>query len=485
MSEIVKADICVIGGGSGGLSVAAGASQMGAETVLVEKGEMGGDCLNVGCVPSKSILAAAHHAQNARDGATFGVNGHEPAIDFAAVHKHVKGVIANIAPHDSVERFEGLGVKVIKDTAAFTGPRELKAGDQIVRAKRFVIATGSSPMVPPVPGIEDVPHLTNETVFELAERPEHLVIIGGGPIGLEMAQAFRRLGAKVTVIEMFRALAKDDPEAAQVVVTRLRREGVEILEETKVQSVANLVRNGNGSPKGVAVTVECPEEQGGERRVIQGSHLLVAAGRTPSVASLNLEAAGVDYDRKGITVDERLRTSNKRIFAIGDVAGAYQFTHVAGYHAGIVIRNALFRLPAKVDYRAVPWVTYTEPELAQVGMTEAQAREAERDIRILRWRFEENDRAQAERETEGFIKVVTSKRGRILGATIVGSHAGDLLMPWIMAVQQKQKIGAIANLIAPYPTVSEVSKRVAGSFYTGALFSDRTRRVVRFLNMLG
>ena len=481
MSDNIKADICVIGGGSGGLSVAAGASQMGAETVLIEKGTMGGDCLNVGCVPSKSILAAAHHAQNARDGASFGVNGHEPAIDFAAVHKHVKGVIANIAPHDSVERFEGLGVKVIQAEAAFTGPQELKAGDTTVRARRFVIATGSSPMVPPVPGIEEVPHLTNETVFDLAERPEHLVIVGGGPIGLEMAQAFRRLGAKVTVVEMFRALAKDDPEAAQVVLTRLRREGVEILEETLVQSVANLVRNGNGSPKGVAVTVE----QDGERRVIQGSHLLVAAGRTPSVASLNLEAAGVDYDRKGVAVDERLRTSNKRIFAIGDVAGAYQFTHVAGYHAGIVIRNALFRLPAKVDYRAVPWVTYTEPELAQVGMTEEQARAAESDVRTLRWRFEENDRAQAERETEGFIKVVTSKRGRILGATIVGSHAGDLLMPWIMAIQQKQKIGAIANLIAPYPTVSEVSKRVAGSFYTGALFSDRTRRIVRALSFFG
>ena len=430
MSDVIKVDICVIGGGSGGLSVAAGASQMGAKTVLIEKGVMGGDCLNVGCVPSKSILAAAHYAQNARDGASFGVNGHEPAIDFAAVNKHVKGVIANIAPHDSIERFEGLGVEVIKAEASFTGPREVEAGDKVIRARRYVIATGSSPMVPPVPGIEDVPHLTNETIFELAERPEHLVIIGGGPIGLEMAQAFRRLGAKVTVLEMFRALAKDDPEAAEVVTTRLRREGVEILEETKVISVANLVRNGNGSPKGVAITVESD----GERRVIQGSHLLVAAGRTPSVASLNLEAAGVEYDRKGVTVDERLRTSNKRIFAIGDVAGAYQFTHVAGYHAGIVIRNALFRLPAKVDYRAVPWVTYTEPELAQVGMTEEQAREAESEIRILRWRFEENDRAQAERETEGFIKVVTSKRGRILGATIVGSHAGDLLMPWIMAV---------------------------------------------------
>ena len=481
MTDIVKTDICVIGGGSGGLSVAAGASQMGADTVLVEKGRMGGDCLNFGCVPSKSILAAAHHAQSARISSAFGVNGHEPAIDFLKVHDHVQGVIAGIAPHDSVDRFEGLGVKVMQGSGSFTSGRELQVGDTKIRARRFVLATGSAPMVPPIPGIEDVPHLTNETVFDLTERPEHLVIIGGGPIGLEMAQAFRRLGSKVTVLEMFSALAKDDPEAAQVVTTRLRREGVEILEQTKVQSVAKLVRNGNGSPKGVAVTVE----QDGERRIIQGSHLLVAAGRAPRVNGLNLEAAEVDYDRKGVSVDERLRTSNKRIYAVGDVAGSYQFTHIAGYHAGIVLRNALFRLPAKVDYRAVPWVTYTDPELAQVGMTEEQARESEDEIRILRWRFEENDRARAERDTEGFIKVLTSKRGRILGATIVGNHAGELLMPWIMAVQQKQKIGAIANLIAPYPTVSEVSKRVAGSYYAGALFSERTKKIVRFLRLFG
>ena len=494
MSDTLTTDICVIGGGSGGLSVAAGASQMGADTVLVESGPMGGDCLNFGCVPSKSILAAAHHAQSHRESGRFGVNGSEPAIDFKAVHDHVHGVIASIAPHDSVERFEGLGVTVLKARAEFTGPGEILAGNRRVRARRFVVATGSSAMVPPVPGLDEVPFLTNETVFGLTELPEHLVVIGGGPIGLELAQAFRRLGSQVTVIEMFGALAKDDPEAAAVVITRLRHEGVEILEHTKVHSVAALVRNGNGSAKGVAVTVEGPSASGGpaggdgdegERRVVQGSHLLVAAGRKANVEGLNLEAAGVDYEPRGIKVDPRLRTSNKKIFAIGDVAGGYQFTHMAGYHAGIVIRNALFRLPAKVDYRAVPWVTYTDPELAQVGMSEAVARDKEGDIRILRWRFEENDRAQAEHQTEGFVKVITSKRGRVLGATIVGHHAGELLLPWSMAVQQKQKIGAIANLIAPYPTLSEVSKRAAGSFYTDALFSERTRKIVRFLSRFG
>ena len=486
MSDTLTADICVIGGGSAGLSVAAGASQMGAPTVLIEAGEMGGDCLNFGCVPSKSILAAAHHAQAERTSARFGVNGREPEINFRAVHDHVKGVIDAIKPMDSVERFEGLGVTVLKARAEFTGPDEVIAGNRRVKARRFVIATGSSPMVPPVPGLDEVPYLTNETVFDLTEAPEHLVVIGGGPIGLELAQGFRRLGSGVTVIEMFKAMAKDDPEAAAVVTTRLRREGVEILEDTKVAAVANLLRpeNGNGGSKGVAVTVEGPD---GESRVVQGSHLLVAAGRAPNVNGLNLEAAGVDFDRRGIKVDARLRTSNRKIFAMGDVSGGFQFTHVAGYHAGIVVRNALFRLPAKVDYRAVPWVTYTDPELAQVGMTEAQAVESEGEggVRILRWRFEENDRAQAERETEGFVKVMTTKRGRVLGATIVGAHAGELLMPWALAVQNKMKIGAMANLIAPYPTLSEVSKRAAGSFYTDALFSERTRKIVRFLSRFG
>ncbi len=476
MTEIITPDICVIGAGSAGLSTAAGASQMGAETVLIEKGEMGGDCLNTGCVPSKSIIAAAHFAKAHSRGKSFGVDGDQPTIDFRAVHDHVHGVIASIAPHDSVERFEGMGVRVIKEKAAFAGPREVHAGDKIIRARRFVVATGSRAMVPPIPGLNDVAFMTNETVFDLTERPDHLIVIGGGPIGMELAQAHRRLGARVTVLEIFRSLSKDDPELTAVVLDQVRRDGVEVLDGIKVKGIAP----GKGQ-QAIAVTIEAD----GAVRVIEGSHLLVAAGRAPNVSDLNLESAGIEYSKQGIKVDARLRTSNKRVFAMGDVIGGYQFTHVAGYHAGIVIRNALFRLPAKVDYRALPWVTFTDPELAHVGLAEEQAREAHGAIRVLRWPFGENDRAQAERATDGLIKVVTTKKGRILGASIVGPHAGELLLPWIIAIQQKQKIGTMASIIAPYPTLSEVSKRLAGSYYTEALFSDRTRRIVKFLSKFG
>jgi len=471
MTERIDTDICIIGAGSAGLSVAAGASQMGARTVLIERGRMGGDCLNYGCVPSKALIAAAHAAQNFREAGRFGIAPSEPTVDFRAVHDHVHGVIAAIAPHDSVERFEGLGVNVIQSEARFTGPREVEAGDKRIRAKYFVVATGSSAGVPPIPGLAEVPYLTNETVFDLTDRPSHLIIIGGGPIGCEMAQAHRRLGCAVTVLEMFSILGRDDPEMSEVVKRRLRREGVTLREGVKIGKVA---RGADG------IVVEIAEN--GATESLEGSHLLVAAGRVPNLDALNLDAANIRHSNKGIEVDARLRSTNKRVFAIGDVAGGYQFTHVAGYHAGIVIRNALFKLPAKADHSAVPWVTYTDPEIAHVGLTEAQARETHgRNIRILRFPFAENDRAQAERAPDGLIKAVTDKRGRVLGASIAGTRAGELLMPWIMAVGQKQKIGAMAGLIAPYPTLSEVSKRAAGSYYIPSLFNERTRRIVRFL----
>ncbi len=475
MSERIKTDICIIGAGSGGLAVAAGAAQIGADTVLIEKGLMGGDCLNYGCVPSKALLAAAHTAQSWRDAGAFGMrNSGEPEIDFAAVNDHVRGVIGAIAPHDSVERFEGLGVRVIQAAARFTGPTSVEAGGLRIDARRIVVATGSSALVPPVPGLDAVPFLTNETIFDLRDRPEHLIIMGGGPIGMEMAQAHRRLGCRVTVVEMFKALGRDDPDLAAIVLGRVRDEGVEILEETKVVSVAT-------DDRGVAVTVE----RDGETRQVTGSHLLVAAGRRANVDGLGLEAAGIAYSPKGIDVDRRLRTSNRKVFAIGDVAGGYQFTHVAGYHAGIVIRNALFRLPAKTDYRAVPWVTYTDPELAQVGKTEAEAKGEDSSAKVVSWSFAGNDRAQAERRTEGLAKVITDRRGVVIGASIAGLHAGELLQPWILAIQRRLKIGAMAGIIAPYPTLGEVNKRLAGEYYTPSLFSPRVRRIVRLLSRFG
>ena len=474
MSKTRKADIVVIGAGSGGLSVAAGAAQMGARTILIEKGKMGGDCLNYGCVPSKALIAAGHAAHQVRNSGKFGVNGHEPEVDFAKVHDHVHGVIAAIAPHDSVERFEGLGVDVIQGAARFVSPREVDVNGTRIRARRFVIATGSSAAVPPIPGLADVPYLTNETVFDLTERPDHLIVIGGGPIGAELAQAQRRLGAKVTIVERDRILAKDDPEVTGIVRERLAAEGVSMLEAVEIVSVA---QQGNG----IAVTVE----QDGEERIVSGSHLLVAAGRKPNIDGLGLDDAKIEHTGRGITVDDRLRTTNKRVFAIGDVAGSFQFTHMAGYHAGIVIRNALFNLPAKVKSHAVPWVTYTDPEIAHVGMTEAQARQRYGEkVRVLRWSFEENDRAQAERETDGLVKVVLGPGGKILGASIAGLHAGELLQSWILAIDQGLKIGAMANLIAPYPTLGEVNKRAAGSYYTPSLFSDRTRKLVGLMQHL-
>ena len=477
MSDMMlDVDMLVIGAGSAGLSVAAGAAQLGASTVLVERHRMGGDCLNTGCVPSKALLAASQAARRWRSEQALGVTYAPPSVDFTAVNRHVQDVITAIEPNDSVERFEGLGVKVIKGTARFVGQREVAVDGTRIRARRIVIATGSSAAVPPIPGLERVPYFTNETIFENAQLPRHLIVIGGGPIGLEMAQAHRGLGAEVTVLEAFRVLPKDDPELAPMLRQHLVDEDIAIREQVKITRI-----EADGS--GIAAVLET--EGGGEER-IAGSHLLVAAGRRPNVADLDLEKAGIDYGPHGIKVDARLRTTNKRVFAIGDVAGGPQFTHVAGYHAGIVIRNALFRLPAKVDYRSLPWVTFTDPELAQAGLTEEQARAAYGDdVTVLRWPYHENDRAQTERVTHGLIKAVTTKSGKILGATILGAQAGELIQLWVLAIDQRLNIKALAGMIAPYPTLGEISKRAAGSFFTPKLFSERTRRLVRLLLRFG
>ena len=471
MTRLLAPDLCIIGAGAGGLAVAAGASQMGAEVVLVERGAMGGDCLNFGCVPSKSLLAAARLAALRRRSPELGIEYSAPQVDFAAVGDSVRRVIARLAPNDSAARFEALGIEVLHAEARFTSPRTVRAGDAEIRPRRFVIATGSHPAVPPIPGLDAVPYLTNETVFANRALPEHLIVIGGGPIGIEMAQAHRWLGARVTVIDVGPLLPRDDPELVAALAEALIGDGIALRPRVEIAAIER---------DGEAIAVRLA---GGER--IVGSHLLVAAGRRPTVDALDLPAAGIMAGATGITVDTRLRTTNRRAFAIGDVAGGPPFTHVALYHAGIVIRNALFRLPAKVDYRALPWVTYTDPELAQVGITEAAVRDAGAAIRVLRWRFDENDRAQTERETEGFVKIVVRRNGRILGASILGAGAGDLILPWALAISQKLKIGALANLVVPYPTRGEAGKRAAGSFYTPALFSRRTRRLVRFLARFG
>lgn len=468
MGDRIKTDLCIIGGGSGGLSVAAGAVQMGADVVLVEGHKMGGDCLNYGCVPSKALIAAGKHAHAMTTGRAFGVVPSVPKVDYAAAKDHVRSVIEGIEPHDSVERFEGLGVKVIEAFGTFVSPTELQAGDTIIEARRFVISTGSSPFVPPIPGLDSVRYYTNEDIFELREQPKHLIIIGGGPIGMEMAQAHRRLGCDVTVLEGAKALGKDDPEAAAVVLENIRAEGVNIVEG----AMASEIRDRDG-----AIEVETKDGA-----VFTGSHLLMAVGRKPNVDKLNLEAAGIEPVRGGIKVDASLKTTNKKVYAIGDVAAGLQFTHVAGYHAGVIIRSALFGLPSKQRTDHIPWATYTDPELAQVGLTEAQARELHGDrLEVARFDYAENDRARAELKTRGFVKVMVVK-GKPVGATIAGAQAGELIQVWAMAIANKMKMGAVAGMVSPYPTLGEINKRAAGAYFTPRLFeNDWVKRVVRFV----
>jgi len=464
----IKTDICVIGAGSGGLSVAAGAVQMGAKVVLLEGHKMGGDCLNYGCVPSKALLAAGKHAHAMQTGKPFGVTPVMPKVSYAAAKDHVQSVIETIAPVDSQERFEGLGVHVIREFGRFISKSEVQAGDTVIEARRFVIATGSGPLVPPIPGIGDVEVHTNETIFDLREKPEHLLIIGGGPIGMEMAQAHVRLGSKVTVIEGAKAMGKDDPELAAIVLDSLRAEGVEIVEGQQATKITG--------EKG-KITVET---EGGS---YSGSHLLMAVGRKVNIDKLDLDRGGIAHDR-AVKVDASLRSvTNRKVYAVGDAAGGLQFTHVAGYHAGIVIRSALFGLPAKARTDHIPWVTYTDPELAQVGLTEDEANRKHGAFRVevARFDYHENDRAIAEGKTTGLIKVMVVK-GRPVGASIVGAQAGELIGVWALAIANGLKMSQIAAMVAPYPTLGEINKRAAGAYFSARLFDNpRLKQAVGFI----
>ena len=463
-------DIAVIGAGSGGLTVAAAAAQFGQRVVLFEKGEMGGDCLNYGCVPSKALLSAAKQAHAMRSGEAFGVAALEPQVDFPRVMAHVRRAIAAIAPNDSQERFEKLGVKVVRAAAKFRDAKTIEADGTAYTARRMVIATGSRAALPPVPGLSEVPYLTNESIFENHVLPQHLLIIGGGPIGMEMAQAHRRLGSQVTVFEAFDPLAKDDPELTAIVLDKLKSEGIDILARAIITAVTKV-------PDGIRIDLKDQES-------ITGSHLLVAAGRQPNIEGLNLEAGGIAFTKRGVTVDQGLKSSNARVYAVGDVAGGLQFTHVAGYHAGLVIRNALFGLPVK-DNAVIPWVTYTDPELAHVGLTEAQARNDHGGtIKVLRWPFHENDRAQAEGRTDGLVKAVTSSKGKILGASIVGPQAGELIQPWVLALTRGLKIGAMVGQVLPYPTRGEANRRAAITYYAAYASNPWVRRVIGVIKTL-
>ena len=471
MNKTLKVDLCIVGAGSGGLSVAAAAVQMGATVALVEKDKMGGDCLNYGCIPSKSLLAAARMAHSLSTAHQFGLPDSQLEISISNVMQKVQSVITTLAVNDSVARFEQLGVQVILSNGKFLGPQTLQAGTTLINAKHFVIATGSSPAIPSIPGIETVPYFTNETIFTLSENPAHLLIIGGGPIGCELAQAFLLLGIQVTVLEAFHILPTDDPELVKLLRQQLIADGLTLYEGVKITKITA------SSPKNITVEIE----EDGKHKHIQASHILLATGRHPNIHDLNLEAAKVSYNKKGVITDYRLRTTNKKIYAIGDVTGSYLFTHIANYHAGIIIRNILFRLPSKVNYHTLPWVTYTQPELAHVGGNLNEILKHHPKAKLFTAHFTENDRAQTEHDTIGMIKVVTTAKGEILGVSILGPSAGELLTPWILAMQAKVKIRQLAEMIVPYPTLSEINKRIAAEFYKPLLISKKMRRIVRFL----
>ncbi len=462
-------DVCVIGAGSAGLSVTAGAAMLGRDVVLFEGAEMGGDCLNHGCVPSKAILKAGKMAQAQRSGEKFGIMPVEPKVDWEAVKAHIADVIATIAPVDSVERFEGLGATVITEYGKFVDANTVESETARVRAKRFVVATGSRASAPPIPGLDTVDYATNENIFSLNKFPSHLLVIGAGPIGLEMGQTFRRLGAEVTIIDIAPPLGRNEPEHAQVLVQALESEGVQFYAPAKTKEIRK-----------AKVGVEVELEDGA---IIKGSHLLVAAGRAPVVEGLGLEAAGINYDRRGIETDDNLRTSNKKVYAAGDVAKDMGgLTHIAGHHASSLFKN-FFMLPqginkgfstAKTD--RMPAAIYTEPELANIGLSEKEAREKFGEkIQIAEFHFDENDRAIAERSTHGGVKIIVSKKGKILGGSIVGQHAGEMIHMLSVAMTSGMKASKLAQIISPYPTRSEAVKRACSSLFTDSLFGENSK----------
>jgi pyruvate/2-oxoglutarate dehydrogenase complex dihydrolipoamide dehydrogenase (E3) component len=494
-------DLAVIGAGSAGLAVTAVAAQLGVKVALIERGRMGGDCLNTGCVPSKALLAAAHAAQAIRSAGRLGLRVAAPAIDWHAVRAHVQGAIAAIAPADSEARFRALGATVLRGQARFVAPDALDVDGRRITARRIVVAAGSRAGVPPIPGLDRVPFLTNETLFDLPQQPDHLLILGGGPIGLEMADAFAGLGSRVTVVEAARIASREDPELAAGLRSVLAASGVVFVEGVAVaaaepgRAAGSEAGVASGAAPGAEATAMHDMAAGvtlvlADGRRIAGSQLLVAVGRQPNLDGLDLSAGGVTASPGGIVTDRGLRSvSNPRVFAAGDIAdpvgiGPRAFTHVGSYHAGIIVRRVLFRLPARLDYAALPRVTYTHPELAQVGMTEAEARAAGLAPSVLRWPLSDNDRAVAEGDTAGLVKLLVA-RGCVVGAGILAPAAGEMIGTWTLAIAERTRVSRLAGMIVPYPTRAEAAKRAAGSLFAPKLFSARTKRVVQWLQRLG
>ncbi len=466
-----KRDLVVIGGGPGGLVVASVAAQLGLKVTLAEKSDrLGGDCLHHGCVPSKTLIRSARVAHLMRNGTHYGLPSCESEIDLNPIVDRVESVIADIQRHDDPERFRAYGCEVLFAPACFTGPHEVQIGDEVVTAKRCVIATGSQPAVPPIPGLQEAGYDTNETIFSCRELPPRLAVIGAGPVGVELAQAYARLGSQVTLIEQSaRVLPAVDEDIADCLAGVLRDEGITLQTGAEVTHVR---RDGDCRQLFLAdgSTVEC-------------ERILVATGRQAGVFGLGLDAAGVDYTPRGIAVDSRLRSSQRHIYAVGDVCGPYQFTHMAEYQAGVVLANLLFRVPRKVDYRVVPVVTYTDPEVAQVGLTQHAADTRGLKYDVARFSVDEIDRARTDTATQGLVKILIAK-GRVVGASLVGAHAGELVHELALAMRVKARARDITELVHAYPTYSQIHRRAINARYSKLLFSRKTRFLVRTIKYL-
>jgi pyruvate/2-oxoglutarate dehydrogenase complex dihydrolipoamide dehydrogenase (E3) component len=467
--ERIKADLAIIGAGAAGLVTASGAAQLGRKVVLFEAGEMGGDCLNYGCVPSKAILTAAHKVQAIRDASKYGITVGEPSVDFAKVRETIQSAITTIEPNDSQERFEGFGVKVVREYARFENEDTLVSDSVEVKAKRIVVATGTRAFIPPIDGLSGAPYLTNETIWSLETLPEHLIVLGAGPIGAELGQAFRRLGSDVTIIEAGVPLARFEPEHAALVTDALMRDGVTLHAGLSASKVSH-------DDTGVSVTLS-------DGQSVSGSHILVATGRKPVTDGLNLEAAGVETDARGIVCDDRLRTSNKRVLAAGDIAGKGGLTHLAGWHGSVILRNLYYGLSTGQSSQPIPGAVYTDPPIAQVGLTEAQARAEHGDtIKIASWGFDDNDRAIAETDVRGGVKLILGKGGKVLGAHAAGARADDLIQIAGGVMARGGTVRDLTSPVAPYPTRGEIFKRAAGSYYEPVVFGSMAKLLARVLS---
>ncbi|MEJ2158732.1 MAG: FAD-dependent oxidoreductase [Desulfobacteraceae bacterium] len=466
-------DMGIFGGGAAGLTVASGSAQLGAKTLLIEKEqELGGDCLHFGCVPSKTLIKSAHVYHLMKRASDYGLPAVDiPPVDFARVSERIRAVIATIQKHDSEERFCSLGAKVLFGEAQFTDDHTIELDGKRISAKTWVIATGSSPIAPPIPGLAETPYVTNKEIFYLDRLPKAMLVLGAGPIGIEMAQAFNRFGTQVTVVDRAdQILTKEDKVMADMAMEVMAREGVRFELGASIDSIRQ-----SGETKEVLIT-----NGQGKHQVLKGDTLLVAMGRGANVNGLGLEDIGVKFNGRGIAVDKRLRSSQKHIFAAGDVNGGFQFTHAAGYEGGIVVSNAIFHLPRKADYTLLPWCTYTDPELASIGMNQKTAEEAGIKVKIWEEEFKENDRSLAEGEKIGRIRLVVDEKEKPVGVQILGPRAGDLISEWVAALNGKVKLSTIAGAIHPYPTIGEINKKVVGSLFAPKIFSEKIQKGLKF-----